>query len=90
MARNICGIVAPSLSSTIATSADATMNSAFMMFMPAIVRDTWRGSQRVWISANSGTMKKPPNTPISTMSARMRSTPAWCSRPAMSTAALLV
>ena len=30
------------------------------------------GAQRVWISANSGTMKKPPNTPSSSRSTRMR------------------
>jgi hypothetical protein len=73
-----------------ATPAAPTMNSAFRMFMPAIVRETCFGSQRVWISANSGTMKKPPNTPISTRSATMRRLPGSASSANASTVAVFV
>ena len=72
-----------------ATPAAATMNSAFKIFMPAMVREMCFGSQRVWISANSGTMKKPPNTPIMTMSNRMRGTPATDRKAIASTSAVL-
>jgi len=32
------------------------MNSAFKMLLPAMTRERWLGSLRLWISALSGTM----------------------------------
>ena len=41
------------LSSAIATSADTTMNSAFRMLLPAMMRERWLGSDGVWIACTA-------------------------------------
>ena len=51
------------------------MNSALRMLFAAITRERRVGSERVWISANSGTMKKPENTAISPRSSSTRHAP---------------
>jgi hypothetical protein len=39
-----------------AMPAAATMNSALRMLLPAMMRERCEGSERIWISAYSGTM----------------------------------
>jgi hypothetical protein len=55
-----------------AGAAAATMKTAFWMFMPAITRDSSSRGVRLWISANSGTTKKPENRPMPARSSTMR------------------
>ncbi len=49
-------MVSPRDSSSADSPAPTTMNSAFMMLLPAMTRDWCARSERLWISAYSGTM----------------------------------
>ena len=76
-ARNSCGMLQPSSRCrAMPATAAATMNSAFWMFMPAITRASSARGVRLWISANSGTTKKPVNRPMPVRSTITRQLPA--------------
>ena len=75
-----CGIVRPpTFSSSTPTTAAATMNSALRMLFAAITRERCDGAVRVWISANSGTMKKPEKIAMPPRSNSTRHAPS-CAR----------
>ena len=62
------------------------MNIAFWMFMPAITRDSSLRGVRLWISANSGTTKKPVNRPMPVRSSMIRQLPGCVEEAAPATA----
>ena len=66
---NSCGMVKCSTSShTMASNAASTMKPAFRMLLQAMMRARWLSALRDRINAYSGTMNRPPNTPISAQS----------------------
>ena len=82
-ARNTCGMDQPRYRCTTMPSAAAsTISAAFWMFMPAITRDISLRGVRLWISANSGTTKKPANRPMPTRSMIIRPLPGCAAKPA--------
>ncbi len=81
-ARNSCGIdQCNSRCAAMPTPAASTMKNAFWMFTPAITRDSSPLGVRLWISANSGTRKKPANRPMPTRSITIRHAPGWRRKP---------
>ena len=73
----ICGMFSSSAVRPIASPAASTMNRALRMLLAAITRETSSRGVRDWIRANRGTMKKPPNRPISARSISTRQRPGW-------------
>src|SRR5579875_234553 len=78
VSRTSCGIVSPARSSPIPNSAAATRNTAFQMLLPAITRDNSSGALRLCTNANSGTMKRPVETPINARSSANQPCPGAC------------
>ena len=59
-------------------TAASTMKPEFWMFSAANTRDISDFGVRLWISANSGTTKKPVNRPMPSRSMMMRVLPGCC------------
>src|SRR5215831_800910 len=73
---NNCGMDrCSSLNHVIASAAAITMKPAFRMLLQAIMRARWLSALRDRISAYSGTMNRPPDTPTSVQSSAMRQPP---------------
>lgn len=75
VASSSCGTLRPRCKSAMARIAATTMKAALRMLLAAITRDRRSRGVRCWISANSGTVKKPPETPMASKSTQMRRFP---------------
>jgi len=84
-ARKICGMDQCAFSrSARQISEAATTKPEFWMFSAPITRLSSVFGVRLWISANSGTTKKPVNRPMPTRSTAIRQLPGCAMKPAMS------